>query len=318
MGQALLEQIKVKRESWIQCFSGKDRNSILNQIYQMVWNAAVFKIINEARRVAPVNAKDQTEINGMLHRFMDRCFFDSQLLAIRRLTDSSPFDGPKGVFSLISLLNDMKANVSLITRENLFSAEGLEYDYEAIQQRQLVYALEQSKSGKNAYGIPAELVSHSVRLRHEQIDTLSGVEAEQRAPNDAVRNEIFDCLIKKIDDVSENIGLHVNKYIAHSATPESRKYDNADDIKITLGHLWDVHKVICQVANFTDVYLLSRTNHSFLPVPQYDHFEHIDKPLVSTEGVEVLRKAWHGFHEETDSWGLWGMKELQKEISQEK
>lgn len=318
MEQALLEQFKVKRESWIQCFSGKDRNSILNQIYQMVWNAAVFKIINEARRVAPVNAKDQTEINGMLHRFMDRCFFDSQLLAIRRLTDSSPFDGPKGVFSLISLLNDMKANASLITRENLFSAEGLEYDYEAIQQRQLAYALEQSKSGKNVYCIPAELNSHSVRLRHEQIDTLSGVEAEQRTPNDTVRNEIFDCLIKKIDGVSENIGLYVNKYIAHPATPESREYDNVDDVKITLGHLWDVHKVICQVANFTDVYLLSRANHSFLPVPQYDHFEHIDKPLVSTEGVEVLSKAWHGFHEETDSWGLWGMKELQKEISQEK
>ncbi len=318
MEQALLEQFKVKRESWIQCFSGKDRNSIFNQIYQMVWNAAVFKIINEARGVAPVNAKGQTEINGMLHRFMDRCFFDSQLLAIRRLTDSSPFDGPKGVFSLISLLNDMKANTSLITRENLFSAEGLEYDYEAIQQRQLAYALEQSKTGKNAYSIPAELDSHSVRLRHEQIDTLSGVEAEQRAPNDTVRNEIFDCLIKKINDVSENIGLHVNKYIAHSATPESREYDNADDVKITLGHLWDVHKVICQVANFTDVYLLSRTNHSFLPVPQYDHFEHIDKPLVSTGGVEVLSKAWHEFHKETDSWGLWGIKELQKEISQEK
>lgn len=297
MEQAPLEQFKAKRDSWIQCFSGKDRNSILNQIYQMVWNAAVFKVINEARRIAPVNATGQTEINGMLHRFMDRCFFDSQLLAIRRLTDSSSFDGPKGVFSLISLLNNMKANVSLITRESLFSVEGLEYDYEAIQQWQLAYA---------------------VRLRHEQIDTLSGIEAKQRTPNDTVRADIFDCLIKKIDGISENIGLHVNKYIAHSATPGSRECDKADDVKITLGHLWDAHKVICQVADSTDAYLLSRANHSFLPVPQYDHFEHIDKPLVSTEGIEVLSKAWREFHKETNSWGSWGMKELQKEISQEK
>lgn len=318
MDQVLFEQFKAKRDFWIQCFSGKDRNSILNQIYQMVWNVAVFKVINKARGIAPVNAKDQTEINGMLHQFMDGCFFDSQLLAIRRLTDSSSFDGPKGVFSLISLLNDMKANASLITRENLFSVEGLEYDYEAIQQRQLAYSFEQSKSGKKAYWIPAELDSHSVRLRHEQIDTLSGVEAKQRTLKDTVRDEIFNCLIKKIDDVSENIGLHVNKYIAHSATPESRKYNNADDVKITLGHLWDVHKVICQVANFMDAYLLSRASHSFLPVPQYDHFEHIDKPLVSTEGVEILSKAWHEFHKETDSWGSWGIRELHKEISQEK
>ena len=319
MTEALFKQFKAKRDSWIQCFSGKDRNSILNQIYQMVWNAAVFKVINEARRIAQVDAKSQTEINGMLHRFIDRCFFDSQFLAIRRLADStSPFDGPKGVFSLVSLLNDIKANLSLITRDNLFLVEDLEYDYEAIQQRKLEYAIEQSKSGKNAYWTPRELDSYSVKLRHEEIDVLAGVNPEQRTPNDTVRFEVFDYLIKKVQDVSGNISLHVNKYIAHSATPGSREYDNTDEIKITLGYLWDVHKVICQVANFTDVYLLSRASHSFLPVPQYDHFEFIDRPLVSAENIEVLSKAWHEFHKEMDSWGSWGMKELQKEITQTK
>lgn len=312
------EQFKAKRELWIKCFSGEDRNSVLNQIYQMVWNAAVFKVINEARRIAPTNATGQAEINGMLHRFIDRCFFDSQFLAIRRLVDSSPFDGPKGVFSLVSLLKDMKLNASLISRENLFLVEGLEYDYEAVQQRELAYALEQSKSGKGAYWIPSELDSHSLQLRHEQIDALSGVKADQRKPENIVRVEVFDYLINKTEDISEGISLHVNKYIAHSATPESRQYENSDDLKITLGHLWDAHKVVCQVANFIDVYMLSRANHSFLPVPQYDHFEHIDRSLVSVAGVEALSKAWHEFHKETDSWGLWGIKDLQKELTQSK
>lgn len=318
MAASNLDQFKAKRECWIQCFSGKDHNSILNQIYQMVWNAAVFKVINEARRIASVNAKGQTEINVMLHRFMDTCFFDSQFLSIRRLTDPSPFDGPKGVFSLVSLLKDMKVNASLITRENLFLVEGLEYDYEAIQQRQMEDVLEQSKGGKSAYCIPAESDSHFIRLRHEQIDALSGVNAGQRMRGDAVQIKIFDYLIKKIEGASEGISLHVNKYIAHSATPESRKYEKTDDVKITLGHLWDAHKVICQIANFTDVYLLSRANHSFLIVPQYGHFKYIDKPLVSAVGVEVLRKAWHEFDEKTDSWGAWGMKDLQKDIMQAK
>jgi hypothetical protein len=60
--------------------------------------------------------------------------------------------------------------------------------------------------------------------------------------------------------------------------------------------------------------MLSRASHSFLPVPQYDHLEFIDKPLVSTVGVEVLSKAWHEFHKETDSWGQWGIKDLQQEM----
>jgi len=313
MCQETLKQFKVKHEIWKKCFSSQDRNSILNQIYQMVWNAAVFKVINEARRISPLNAKGQTEINGMLHRFMDRCFFDSQFLVIRRLTDSSPFDGPKGVFSLVSLLKDMKAKVSLITRENLFAIEDLEYDYEAIEQQELAYTLEQSKSGKNAYWTSFKGSSHDIRLRHGQIDTLCGVGVDQRKPSDTIRVEVFDYLVTKLDDVSEDVNLHVNKYIAHAATPESREHAKADEVSITLGHLWDAHKVICQVANFMDVYLLSRANHSFLPVPQYDHFEHIDKSLVSTEGVEVLSKAWHEFHKETDSWGSWGMKEFCQE-----
>lgn len=311
-----LEQFKAKREVWIQCFSGKDRNSILNQIYQMVWNAAVFKVVNEARRIAPVDSKGQTEINGMLHRFIDRCFFDSQFLAIRRLTDAAyEIDDPKkGISSLVAVLIDLKANISLITRENLFLVDGLEYDYEAIQQRELAYTLEQSQKGSSAYWLPSELDSHSVRIRHEHIDVLCGVIPDQRKPSDTIKTDVFDQLINRVKKASGEVNVHVNKYIAHAATPESREYVKADEVSVTLGHLWDAHKVICQVANFVDIHMLSRASHSFLPVPQYDHLEFIDKPLVSTAGVEVLSKAWHEFYKETDSWGQWGIKDLQQEM----
>ena len=311
-----LDPFKIKRETWIQCFSGKDRNSILNQIYQMVWNAAVFKVVNEARRIAPVNSKGQTEINGMLHRFIDRCFFDSQFLAIRRLTDAAYElgDPKKGISSLVALLIEMKANVPLITRENLFLIEGLEYDYEAIQNRELEHVLEQSKSGVSTCWTSFKGSSHDIRSRHEQIDALCGVDTDHRKPSDIIQGEVFDLLIKQIKEASKDVNLHVNKYIAHAATPDSREYVKADEVSVTLGHLWDAHKVICQVANFIDIYMLSRASHSFLPVPQYDHLEFIDKSLVSTAGVEVLSKAWHEFHKETDSWGQWGIKDLRQEI----
>jgi hypothetical protein len=205
-----------------------------------------------------------------------------------------------------------------MTRANLFAVENLEYDPTEIQQRELEYAFEQPKSGKGAYSMAFKGSSHDITSRHDQIDVLCGISADQRKPSDIVREEIFDYLLKRIKDASEDVNLHVNKYIAHAATPDSREYSKSDEVALTLGHLWDAHKAICQVANLIDVYMLSRAHHSFLPVPQYNHFEHIDKFLVSTKGVEALSNAWHQFQQDTDSWASWGMKELQEEILQKK
>ena len=250
----------------------------------------------------------------MLHRFIDRCFFDSQFLAIRRLRDAWPLDGVRGVFSLGPLLKDMKANVSLINRGNLFAFEHLEYDYEAIRKRETEYILKQKEKNTGGVWIPTELDSHSILSRHEEIDYLCGITADCRAPGDAIRVEVLEYLIEKVENASEKVDLHVRKFIAHAASPASRESENVDQVSITLGYLWDAHRVICQVANFVDVYLLSRANHTFLSVPQFDHFKFISNPLVSKDQIEILSQAWHEFSRETESWGAWGIRALQKEV----
>ncbi|MDD4980133.1 MAG: basic secretory protein-like protein [Candidatus Omnitrophica bacterium] len=314
-GRVLFEQFKVKRELWIECLSGKDRNSIFNQIFDMVWNAAVFRVINEARKITAENEEGQKEINGMLHHFIDECFFDSQFLAIRRLTDPAYElrDAERGIFSLFALLNDMRKNIALFTRENFFAAEGLEYDYEAIEKREQEFIAEQVKNGQRVIWGPRDLDSWPIKLRHEAIDALSGVSAEQRKPSDVIQEKVLDCLIKILKDVSTDINLYVNKYIAHLATPQSREHYKADEVSITLGHLWNAYKVICQVANFVDSYMLTGASHSFLPVPQFNNFEFIEKSLVSYSNIEVLSKAWDDFSKETSSWGSWGLKELREQ-----
>lgn len=315
MEQILLEQFKAKRELWIECLSGKDRNSIFNQIFDMVWNAAVFQVINEARKIAPENEEGQKEINGMLHYFIDECFFDSQFLTIRRLTDPAyELRHPKkGIFSLLALLNDMRQNIALFTRENLFVAEGLEYDYDVIEKRAQEFSAEQLRNGNRVYWTPRDLDSWPLKLRHEAIDGLSGVSAEQRKPSDVVRIKVLDYLIKSLKDASIDINLYATRYIAHLATPQSREGYKADGASITLGHLWDAHKVICQVANFVDSHMLTGSGHSFLAVPQFNNFEFIEKPLVSNSNIEVLNRAWDDFSKETSSWGSWGLKEFREQ-----
>ncbi|MBF0572019.1 MAG: hypothetical protein HQL12_09150 [Candidatus Omnitrophica bacterium] len=306
-------KLKARRDLWVACFSLKDRNSIINQVYQMVWNAAVFRLINEARRITPDNPQGHKEINGTLHYFIDECFFDSQLLAVRRLTDGYPLDGERGVFSLLSLLNDMKANASLMRRGNLFLVEGNEYDYEAIEHRALAYGLEQMKSGQRVIFTPPELDSHPMKLRHEQIDVLSGVKENQRTPNDCIREEIFDRLIKKIKSATNEIKVYVDKNIAHASTLESRAFYNAEQVSITLGYLWEAHKIICQVVHFINAYILFDGSGGFLATPQYDHLEFIDKSLVSKEGIDALGEVWQEFQKETTQWASWGLKDFQHE-----
>lgn len=310
---------KSRRDLWIECFSVKDRNSIINQVYQMVWNAGVFKIVNLARKIAPENQQGRKEVSGLLHHFIDECFFDSQFSAIRRLTDAEPsLEGRKGVFSLFSLLSDMRANVSSITRENLFLVEGKEYDFRAVEQRAAAYGLEQSRNGQSAYFIPRELDFQTLKLRHEQIDFLSGAKEDHRMPSDCVRVEIFDHLIRKIKVATGNITIYVDKNVAHAATQESRDYKNADRLLITLGYLWDAHRAICQVVNFVNLFILSGGGGGFLPIPQFDHLEFIDKPLVRPGEIKLLSDEWTEFNKETEAWGYWGIENLIQEMKKAK
>ena len=306
-------QYKNKRDFWIECFNGKDRHCILNQIYLMVWNTAVFKVINEARRIAPPAKEGGVELSPLLHKFIDDCFFPSQMVGVRRLTDDSyGITGNRGVVSLISLIKDMRDHVGLMTRENIFWAQGLEYDYEAVRLKHDQYCDRMFQAGSQVFSMPEELVWQRLKERHEEIDVLCGVAEKQRSPGDSVNPSVFDKLKDKIVGACQDIHDHVNKFIAHAATPGSRQSISADTTSITLKHLWQAHEAICRAANFIDVYLLTGSNHSFVPVPQYNHLAYIEKPLVDLARIRQLGDIWDKYEKETHHWQPWKPEDIVK------
>lgn len=311
MDQKIYNNFKARREIWGKCFTLGDRNSIISQAYDMVWKAAVFKMIDLSRKLAIDKGEN---LNGMVHEFIDDCFFQSQFLAIRRLIDIDPLEGKRGVFSLRSLLEDMKGNTGLMRREFFFAVDGLDYDYKSVEERADKYRFEQLQNGKRIFGLPRDLDASPIVYRHEKIDVLSGVSVNNRTTNDAVRNEIFDFLIKRIESATEHIGNYVSKNIAHAATPESRKYDKFNETSITLAHLWEAHKTICEVISFVNTCILFEGNGGFLPVPQFDQFQNIDKPLISSDEIDTLSNEWHDFDKEARSWANCGIKELELEM----
>ncbi|MFC1783586.1 hypothetical protein ACFL02_08375 [Planctomycetota bacterium] len=308
------EKFKEKRQTWIACFSSQDRNSIIQQIYSMIWDAAVFNVINEAWKYAREAEEGEPEINWMAHRLIIECFLRSQAVAIRRFIDTYGIEGKKGVYSLFSLIEDMEQNTHLLKRQHFFPVENLSYDPEPVQESYEKYVKEQEEAGKTAYGIPAELDVSLIYERHEQIDKLAGVDKDHRLPDDTVRTDCFKRLKQKLVTDCEKIKDYVDKYIAHAATPWSRDQVNADDIQLNLEQLRKAHETICKIANFLDLYLLSGSSHYFLPLPHYEQLKYIDRPLITEKNIQHLHDVWQEYDQETASWSSWGLEEFEKEI----
>jgi hypothetical protein len=317
MDSNTLEQFRARRELWINCVSGSDRHSIMNQIGDMVWNTAAFRVINEARGLAPPAEEGGVQLNGLVHRLINDCFLDGQMLAIRRLTDNYPITGhprKRDVFSLTSLLEDMRDHAHLMTRTNIFAAEGLEYDSGHIRDRCDDYARQRRQEGEKAIMIPPELAWHRLEKRHEQIDFFAGVSAEHRSPHDSVRPVVMTRLKEKTVAACESIHDLVDKFLAHAASPESRQAVDPDNFKITLNDLYLAHEAICKVATFVSIYLLGGSSFGGLATPQYDHLAYIDRPLIAGDGIAALQEVWRKYGREVRDWGNWGMDGFQQEF----
>jgi hypothetical protein len=202
----------------------------------------------------------------------------------------------------------------LLTRENLFAAEEIPYDYEPVKKAHFMYCEERRKAGQRAYCIPRELYWHRFEQRHGQIDRLAGVSEDRRSPRDTVRPE---CLrhLKSILDEWRDIQVFVDKNVAHAATPASRAYVNADTLAITLSHLWSAHEAICNVTSFVSIYLLAGSLSSFLAIPQYDQFAYLDRPHINQSNLGELERVWKDYQEEASSWGRWGLDGLEARMS---
>ena len=276
-------ELKQKFREWEEWLFGDDIHSISHQIHTMIWDSAVFQSINEARKYAPKDDKGEPQLNGTIQGFINECFFQTQLLAIRRLLDKETSKGPRSVVSLYRLVDDVEKHCHLLTREGILEAHNYPYNYE-----------------KDDDVIKSVFSRHM----HEFIDALACANPTERRPEDCVRKEVFAWLKQRLDSFGSIYG-YVNKFVAHSATPESRATIKAGEISITLGAILDAHKIISQTAGFVGLRILYRNCGGFLAIPQFDQFEHFEKPWATKETVEKLNAFWKGYDEETRKWSDW-------------
>ncbi len=298
-----------KWKVWRECLEGEDKNSIFQHITLMTWDAAIFRLILEGRQGQIAKHPDQPQLNPRLHNFIDRLFFQSQASCIRRLIEpgkASTLYYSKGTFSLGTLLKDMAGERTRLTRETYFTLRKLHYDYQEIIKGENAFLAEQARKGVTGFFVPPEYDWESSAEAHTLFDQLSGTTL--RSPEDVISERVFSRLQDRLHSFIKMTD-YVDKFIAHAATPESRRDGYVDIEMVTWKHLRDAHQALYEVAEFLAL-ILSGTGHVPLIWATPSMFEYWDIPLISENDKGKLELAWEKYKEETEEWRLQGMERM--------
>lgn len=262
-------KLNEKFKEWKNWYS-EDDNSVCAQIRDMLWDSAVFNAINEARKYATTDAQGKPELNELVHGLINRSFLKTQSLSIRKLYSRN------NAFSLGRLINDMKKNSKLLTRENIISALELPYNYER--------AVNDGHQTNNSKMIGEGACSEYV---HKNVDLLTGVKPAQRQPNDTVQDGVFDRLNKLLGKCKP-IANFVDKRVAHTTTANK-------NLKISLAKIHKAHGRIVKIAVYIGRYLLDESTEWTNFLPSYagsNKFEHFEKPWVRQADITKLENFW--------------------------
>ncbi len=283
-------------KNWVECLIGDDRNSIFHQINLMIWDTSIFRVVVAGRKKKVEKNSKEPELNGALHSFIDRNYFHSQCLYIRRIIDDSyEIRGKYGVFSLGALIKDLKRFRLELTRERYLLLLRKPYDYSEIQEKENEYL----RLHQNCI-VRSEFDWWSSEEAHRFFDRLGGVPRTQRNPQDVISMQVFTILEKRLKSCKRIIE-YVEKYIAHSAIVDSRILQNANDLEINFHQIWDTQKTIFEIADFLSTALFS-TGHMPLPLENHYFFQYWDNPMFESDEIGSVRSALNSYREETSKW----------------
>lgn len=291
-------EFRRKVNEWSEWLSDDDTHAIIPHLHAMIWNHAVFRIVNESRRIN--FQKDFLSQNGLLAEFIDQSYVSFQATTVRRQLDTSARTRERQVISLQRLLEDVEKNRELITRENYLALEGLPYDWEPVRDKhyeQLRHsdgmATWVSTTGPDAW--------ETARAKHILFDQMSGVEAANRCRTDLISADVFSKLTNLMSsDVLVKLRESTNKLIAHAADEFSRSSSDAEPQYFALNEIEDCHEILIRVANALGNEILQIAHFGTFPTPQFDVFEFFNTPWADKGGIKELSNLWDKYSDKVD------------------
>lgn len=282
-------------ELWKHIFDADD-NAISKALSGLAWNFAAFSCIVEVVRAAPDEGTGK-RLNGMILDMIASGYWSNTMQGVRRLAEREAIHGQRGVCSLGGLIQDTRAARGGVTRK-VFVEEiaGLPYNYEVVRDQYWQYIFRQPTGV--AHWIPKEYDYEPSEQRHALFDWLSGTSPGSSTPDDLIREEVFDALEQRLARL-EDVVDHVNVEIAHAATEASRRGRFLD--RWGLGDAKAALRELAQIAELIGNWFCYSGIGTVLPTPQFNQFEHLDRPLF-TGDMTRLQEVWDAIDAEVSEW----------------
>jgi hypothetical protein len=284
-----LQSYRDKRRLWLSWIDTDEHHAIWQVLSSMVWTDVSFKVLTQFA----VDDENNSLNNTLLAEALLNGHVATQVLAIRRLIDRRD-----DVISLGRLVKDLKQNFDLFTRENYVCFDGLPFDFEAVQHKEMM-----EHAGKGCFwGATSGPAAHGTsRMAHEQFDMLAGIDPMKRSRDDRLPVSLLTTLDKWLaDSGADDLVKWSHKYLAHAGDPESRT--KIGDLKVTTNKMTDAIKALARVTEAISAWLLfsGGRSGSLMPVAQFNPFEKLDKPIMQVGGEHDAYKLWRQLSDERD------------------
>ena len=257
----------------------------------MVWAEVSFKALTKAAIDNPTSPLNNTLLaEALIDGYVAR-----QVLSIRRLVDKA-----KTNISIIRILSEIRSSYALFTRENYVCFDGLPYDYRQVQVRQMERIAGSGSIWQETEGPEAWMSSQRA---HEQFDRLSGKASTNRNRNDQLPRSLIDTLDKWLTNSGAvKIARWSHVYLAHAGNRDARL--KIADFNLTGEKISSTIKELACTVEAISAFLLfeSGRSGSLMPQPQFDVFEHLNKPIMSTEEIKLADKYWRTLANDRDNY----------------
>lgn len=289
--RAALGEYRTFRRKCLEYMRGDGNVSVMNQVHDLAWHTAVFRTLNEARRL-----ESNRLVNGALWDLTVAGYASLMSLGIRRLVDKHP--KTNSLWNVVALV---KRRPELLTREKFVCYDGLPYDCDAVHQ-EYIASLDIRNGGHVGWlprsGLKAWAVSE---MLHNAFDKLSGASATKRKRGDRIQPAILCAVQEGLSHPAiEKVCTLVNRQIAHA----ERISESASPIPIaTYNDIDKALEQIIRVANFLSTsFFYDAAFGSVVPTPQFDVLQALDKPWITTANMQVLHKYWGELSVSMDDW----------------
>lgn len=281
--------------AWRDAFQD-ETTGIHQTIQDLLWNYAAFRTTVRIIRLANEKGGARPPLNQMIFNLVSEGFWSGLLLGTRRLLDKAPINGPKGVYSIRSVVSDVGASRGWLTRQ-IYVEEVLNAHYDLDRLLQEQYDSLVAAKGRPVWGDPELMKSEAA---HRHFDTLSGVSPSKRNPGDLISPTVLAKIEARLADL-DRIAEHVSSHVAHAGNKQSRQNNELGDFDIR-----DAQETLRRLKEVADLVGVWFANEGGAGLATYlgDQFDGLDHAVVDTSELADLAEQWRLIDREIAGWTI--------------